>query len=75
MTTKLLVPFYYLPYYAPSYNCDITTIDVNSPFGWLVLAFMLVSIAIMLFLVFDLADELFGRKVRRLIRNLRRRKK
>lgn len=71
----MLVPFYYLPYYVPSSNCDNSNIDLNSPFGWFVIACMIISIAILLFMVFDLADDLFGRKVRRLIRNLRRRKK
>lgn len=59
----------------PSSNCDNSNIDLNSPFGWFVIACMIISIAILLFMVFDLADDLFGRKVRRLIRNLRRRKK
>lgn len=71
----MLVPFYYIPYYVPSSTSGTSNIDASSPFYWLVKAIMILSIAILLFIVFDLADELFGRKVRRLIRKLRRRKK
>lgn len=71
----MLVPFYYIPYYAPTSTCDISNIDASSPLGWLVIAFMILSIVLLLFIVFDLADDLFGRKFRRLIRKLRRNKK
>ncbi len=71
----MLVPFYYVPYYVPSSKCDNNNIDVSSPYGWFVIAFMIISIAILLFMVFDLADDLFGRKVRRLIIKIRGRKK
>lgn len=71
----MLVPFYYVPYYVPSSKYDNINIDVSSPYGWFVIAFMIISIAILLFMVFDLADDLFGRKVRRLIIKIRGRKK
>lgn len=71
----MLVPFYYIPYYVPTSTWDTNNIDINSPLDWLVIALMILEIAILLFIVFDLADELFGGKVQRLIRKLRRRKK
>ena len=72
----MLVPFYYLPYYVPvSKSCDTSKIDLSSPITWLVILVMMFSIYFLLLIIIDLTDELFGRKLRRLIRKIRSRKK
>lgn len=71
----MLVPFYYIPYYVPSSTSDTSNIDASNLYVWLVIALMILNIAILLFIVFDLADDLFDLNVRRFIRKLRRRKK